>query len=81
MLPTSLGTSVAAVAATPKPPSRCAQPGHRKSQRAAQERELGAGAATPAAASAARASAFALLAQSGLADEFLEVRQAGAGMA
>lgn len=74
MLPTSLGTAVSAVAVAPKPPSRCAQPGHRKSQRAAQERELaGHGTAAPAAAAAGHASVFTMLAQSGLADGFLEV--------
>lgn len=62
-----------------KPPSRCAQPGHRKSQRAAQARELGVGSGAPTApvaASAARPSAFTLLAQqsSELRDLFLEVR-------
>lgn len=70
----AFGAPVSALVA--KPSNRCAAPGHRRSQRERQERELGGGAAcatvTPA-ATAARASAFTLAAQAGLLDGFLEV--------
>lgn len=70
--------AAASAPAFDKPPSRCAQPGHKKAQQSEQLRELSRGAAAAGATAkasapaAAHASVFSLAASAGLMDVFLE---------